>query len=75
MALDLQDFPGKYQCIKNEECSRLSKMELIWTAGNGLPEVKQVIQVFSILQVELYRGDDMVKVETKLVRPQQATSS
>lgn len=75
MTLDLQDFPGKYQCIKNGECSRLSKMELTWTATNGLPEVKQVIQIFSILQVELYRGDDMVKVETKLVRPQEATSS
>lgn len=69
------DFPGKYQCIKNEECSRLSKMELTWTAANGLPEVKQVIQVFSILQVELYRGDDMIKVETRLVRPQEATTS
>lgn len=50
-------------------------MELTWNAINGLPEVKQVIQVFSILQVELYRGDDMVKVETKLVRPSQATST
>lgn len=50
-------------------------MVLTWAAENGLPEVEQVIQVFSILQVELYRGDDMVKVETKLVKPQQATSS
>nr|XP_021181442.2 DIS3-like exonuclease 2 [Helicoverpa armigera] len=68
------DFPGKYQCIKTEGCSRLSKMELTWNATNDLPEIKQVIQVFSILQVELYRGDDMVKVETKLVRPTQEPS-
>ncbi|XP_026731380.1 DIS3-like exonuclease 2 [Trichoplusia ni] len=68
------DFPGKFQCIKNEGCTRLSKMELTWNAVNDLPEIKQVIQVFSILQVELYRGDEMTKVETKLVRPQTTTS-
>lgn len=49
-------------------------MELTWNAVNDLPEIKQVIQVFSILQVELYRGDEMTKVETKLVRPQTTTS-
>ncbi|XP_022829805.1 DIS3-like exonuclease 2 [Spodoptera litura] len=68
------DFPGKYQCIKND-CAKLSKMEITWNAVNNLPQVKQVIQVFSILQVELYRGDDMVKVETKLVRPLPEVSS
>lgn len=69
-----QDFPGKYQCIKND-CAKLSKMEIIWNAVNDSPPVKQVIQVFSILQVELYRGDEMVKVETKLVRPLPEVSS
>lgn len=45
-------------------------MELTWKAAGKVPEVKQIIEVFSILQVEMYKGDDMVKVETKLVKPQ-----
>lgn len=44
-------------------------MELVWQATESLPSVKQVIEVFSILEVEMHKGDDMVKVETKLVRP------
>ncbi|KAM3966197.1 DIS3-like exonuclease 2 [Aphomia sociella] len=63
------DFPGKYNCIKNEAGLKLSKMELTWQATDDLAEVTQVIEVFSILQVELNKDDDMVKVETKLVRP------
>lgn len=45
-------------------------MELTWKETEDLPQVKQTIEVFSILKVELIKGDDMVKVETKLVRPQ-----
>lgn len=45
-------------------------MELKWKPVNELPETKQVIGVFSIIQVEMHKGDDMVKIETKLVRPQ-----
>ncbi|XP_059053998.1 DIS3-like exonuclease 2 [Achroia grisella] len=63
------DFPGQYKCIKNDAGTKLSKMELTWHATANLPEITQVIGVFSILQVELNRDDDMVKVETKLVRP------
>lgn len=44
-------------------------MELMWHAVGELPQVKQVIAVFSILSVQLYKGDDMAKVETKLKRP------
>jgi hypothetical protein len=43
-------------------------MELTWKTGNAL--IKQTVEVFSILMVELFKGDDMVKVETKLVMPQ-----
>ncbi|XP_049873989.1 DIS3-like exonuclease 2 [Pectinophora gossypiella] len=64
------DFPGDYKCIKNDKGVKLSKMELTWRATDNLPEVAQIIEVFSILQVEMHKGDDMVKVETKLVRPQ-----
>lgn len=63
------DFPGQYKCIKNEAGMKLSKMELTWQATDDLPQINQLIEVFSILQVELNRDDDMVKVETKLVRP------
>lgn len=45
-------------------------MELTWNATEDLPAVTQVIEVFSTLQVVMHKGDDMVKVETKLVRPQ-----
>lgn len=44
-------------------------MELLWKATDTLPEVQQVIEVFSIVEVELNRDEDMVKVDTKLVRP------
>lgn len=64
-----QDFPGEFLCVKNDAGVRLSKMELTWNETDTLPSVKQVIEVFSLLQVELYKGDDMLKVETKLVRP------
>ncbi|XP_053606591.1 DIS3-like exonuclease 2 [Plodia interpunctella] len=64
------DFPGVYECIKNDAGSKLSKMQLTWKATESSPEIKQLIEVFSILHVELYRDDDMVKVEIKLVRPQ-----
>ncbi|CAG9793841.1 unnamed protein product [Diatraea saccharalis] len=64
------DFPGEYLCIKNEAGAKLSKMELTWKPVDHLPEIKQTIEVFSILKIELVKGDDMVKVETKLVRPQ-----
>ncbi|KAI5645417.1 RNB domain-containing protein [Phthorimaea operculella] len=64
------DFPGDYLCIKNESSGRMSKMQLTWKEENGKPQVTQVIEVFSILQVEMHKGDEMVKVETKLVRPQ-----
>ncbi|CAF4908510.1 unnamed protein product [Pieris macdunnoughi] len=63
------DFPGKYEHIVNEAGSKLSKMELTWNATETLPQVKQVISVFSTLKVEMHKGDDMVKVEVKLVRP------
>nr|XP_026500035.1 DIS3-like exonuclease 2 [Vanessa tameamea] len=63
------DFPGDYKCIKNDAGIKLSKMELTWNAIEDLPTIIQVIEVFSILQVEMHKGDDMVKVETKLVRP------
>ncbi|CAG4950299.1 unnamed protein product [Colias eurytheme] len=66
------DFPGEYKCIKNEAGMKLSKMELTWKATDDLPEVKQTISVFSTLQVEMNKGDDMVKVEIKLVRPLQS---
>ncbi|CAB3251543.1 unnamed protein product [Arctia plantaginis] len=64
------DFPGKYMCIKNKGGTKLSKMELTWNAVNQLPEITQVIQVFSILMVELYKDDDLGKIDIKLVRPQ-----
>ncbi|XP_028170176.1 DIS3-like exonuclease 2 [Ostrinia furnacalis] len=66
------DFPGEYKCIKNDAGAKLSKMELTWKISDDLPEIKQTIEVFSILKVELIKGDDntMVKVETKLARPQ-----
>ncbi|XP_023936722.1 DIS3-like exonuclease 2 [Bicyclus anynana] len=64
------DFPGEYKCIKNEAGAKLSKMELKWHKTDSSPQVEQVIEVFSLLQIEMHKGDDMVKVETKLVRPQ-----
>lgn len=64
------DFPGEFKCIKNEAGSKLSKMELTWKLPGNLPPIKQTIEVFSVLQVELVKGDDMVKVESKLVIPQ-----
>ncbi|XP_021207163.2 DIS3-like exonuclease 2 [Bombyx mori] len=64
------DFPGEYKCIRHEELAKLARMELKWKPVNELPETKQVIGVFSIVQVEMHKGDDMVKIETKLVRPQ-----
>lgn len=64
----LQDFPGEYRCVKNDAGSKLSKMELTWRA-EGLAPIKQVVEVFSILKIEMHKGDDMVKVETKLVKP------
>ncbi|CAH2091180.1 unnamed protein product [Euphydryas editha] len=64
------DFPGEFKCIKNDAGKKLSKMELTWNATDDLPIVTQVIEVFSTIQVEMHKGDDMVKVETKLVRPQ-----
>ncbi|XP_050352062.1 DIS3-like exonuclease 2 [Nymphalis io] len=63
------DFPGEYKCIKNDAGIKLSKMELTWNAVEDSPAITQVIEVFSILQVEMHKGDDMVKVETKLVKP------
>lgn len=45
-------------------------MELKWRKTDSSPAVEQLIEVFSILKVEMHKGDDMVKVETKLVRPQ-----
>ncbi|XP_068618239.1 DIS3-like exonuclease 2 [Battus philenor] len=63
------DFPGDHTCIKNDAGVKLSKMELLWKATENLPVVKQVIEVFSIIKVELNRDEDMVKVDTKLVRP------
>ncbi|KPI97407.1 DIS3-like exonuclease 2 [Papilio xuthus] len=63
------DFPGEHKCIKNDAGIKLSKMELLWKATDTLPDVKQVIEVFSIVEVELNRDEDMVKVDTKLVRP------
>ncbi|KAJ0178316.1 hypothetical protein K1T71_006139 [Dendrolimus kikuchii] len=68
------DFPGEYRCIKHEDSARLSKMELTWHATNNLQPIKQVIEVFSTLQIEMHKGDDMVKVETKLVRPRVSQS-
>ncbi|XP_038223584.1 DIS3-like exonuclease 2 [Zerene cesonia] len=65
------DFPGEYKCIKNDAGMKLSKMELTWHATDNLPQVKQIISVFTTIQVEMHKGDDMVKVETKLVRPLQ----
>ncbi|XP_039755674.1 DIS3-like exonuclease 2 [Pararge aegeria] len=64
------DFPGTYKCIKNDLGAKLSKMEVKWDKTDKLPAVEEVIEVFSILKVEMHKGDDMVKVETKLVRPQ-----
>lgn len=66
----LQDFPGEFKCIKNDAGLKLSKMELTWNAIDGLPVTTQIIEVFSILKVEMHKCDDMIKVETKLVRPQ-----
>ncbi|CAK1586212.1 unnamed protein product [Parnassius mnemosyne] len=63
------DFPGEHKCIKNEAGTKLSKMELVWKATKNAPLIKQVIEVFSIVKVELNRDEDMVKVDTKLVRP------
>ncbi|KOB73283.1 putative exosome complex exonuclease RRP44 [Operophtera brumata] len=65
------DFPGEFNCIKHECGSiKMSRMEITWRAEDNIPESKQVIEVFSILQVHLHKADDMVKIETKLVRQQ-----
>lgn len=64
-----QDFPGKYERIKNEAGSKLSKMEVTWNATKFHPSIKQVIEVFSIVKVEMYK-DEMSKVGMRLVRPQ-----
>lgn len=50
----------------------MSKMEVIWRAEEGKPEVKQVIETFSTLKVMLLKGkeESMLKVETKLMRPE-----
>lgn len=45
-------------------------MKLTWKQIDNTPSVTQIIEVFSILEIEMHKGDDMVKVETKLVRPQ-----
>ena len=49
-------------------------MKLTWMKTDDLPSVTQMIEVFSLLQIEMHKGDDMVKVETKLVRPQCTNS-
>ncbi|XP_050671831.1 DIS3-like exonuclease 2 [Leptidea sinapis] len=66
------DFPGEFKCIKNDAGLKLSQMELTWHATDKSPEVKQCICVFSTLKVEMHKGDEMVKIETKLVRPDQS---
>lgn len=66
----LQEFPGEYKCIKNDAGLKLSKMELTWKETDSLLVTTQVVEVFSILKVEMHKCDDMIKVETKLVRPQ-----
>ncbi|XP_072947788.1 DIS3-like exonuclease 2 [Epargyreus clarus] len=63
------DFPGKYERIKSEAGSRLAKMEVTWFANNNKPILKQVIEVFSIVKVEMYR-DEMGKVNMRLIRPE-----
>ncbi|VVD04314.1 unnamed protein product [Leptidea sinapis] len=69
------DFPGEFKCIKNDAGLKLSQMELTWHATDKSPEVKQCICVFSTLKVEMHKGDEMVKIETKLVRPDQSWSN
>ncbi|XP_075978627.1 dis3 like 3'-5' exoribonuclease 2 [Anticarsia gemmatalis] len=64
------DFPGTYECIKHEGGARLSKMQLWWKADKNLPAVGQVVEVFSVLKVELYKDDDLGKIDIRLVRPQ-----
>lgn len=64
------EFPGDYKCITHEAGIKLSKMELTWHPTQDLQATKQVIEVFSTILVELHKGDDIVKVETRLVRPQ-----
>lgn len=65
------DFPGKYLCIKHEDSAKLSKMQLTWDAVDDSPQITQMIQIFSVLQVELYKDEDLGKIDTKLVRPQE----
>lgn len=64
----MQDFPGDFKCIKNDAGAKLSRMEIDWKKKDG--HVKQVIQVFSIVKIEMTKGNDLVKVETKLVTPE-----
>lgn len=68
------DFPGEYECIKSDAGIKLSKMKLTWMKSDDLPNITQMIEVFSLLQIEMHKGDDLVKVETKLVRPQCTNS-
>lgn len=64
-----QDFPGDYKCITNDASAKMSKMEITWHAKDDLPEVTQALELFSSINVEMHKGDDMIKIETRLIRP------
>ncbi|XP_073947319.1 DIS3-like exonuclease 2 [Choristoneura fumiferana] len=67
------DFPGDFKCVKNDAGAKLSRMEIDWKKKDvpDAPPVKQVIEVFSIVKIEMTKGNDLVKVETKLVTPDE----
>ncbi|XP_063382511.1 DIS3-like exonuclease 2 [Cydia fagiglandana] len=68
------DFPGDFKCVKNDAGAKLSRMEVLWHNGKDAPpdapHIKQVIEVFSIVKIEMHKGNEMVKVETRLVKPE-----
>ncbi|KAI8426374.1 hypothetical protein MSG28_005223 [Choristoneura fumiferana] len=69
----IDDFPGDFKCVKNDAGAKLSRMEIDWKKKDvpDAPPVKQVIEVFSIVKIEMTKGNDLVKVETKLVTPDE----
>ncbi|KAI8426370.1 hypothetical protein MSG28_005223 [Choristoneura fumiferana] len=55
------DFPGDFKCVKNDAGAKLSRMEIDWKKKDvpDAPPVKQVIEVFSIVKIEMTKGNDL----------------
>lgn len=62
-------FLNENQMASSDEAKKHLNLTIEWPQKDNKPAKKQIIAIFSIIVVALSKKDKILKLETKLIRP------